>query len=70
MDKALQRAIEAAGGTVALAAKLGLTHQAVSRWDRAPPLRVLEIEAITGVSRHDLRPDVYGPETKQHLSRS
>lgn len=67
MDKALQQAIEAAGGTVALADKLGLTHQAVSRWDKVPPLRVLEVEAVTGVSRYDLRPDVYG---KPHQSRS
>jgi DNA-binding transcriptional regulator YdaS (Cro superfamily) len=28
-------------------------------------MRVLAIERLTGVSRHQLRPDIYGPATKQ-----
>ena len=37
-----------------------ITPQAVSQWRQVPVERVLNVEAITGVSRHDLRPDVYG----------
>jgi DNA-binding transcriptional regulator YdaS (Cro superfamily) len=63
-DKALREAISRAGGVSALARELGIDHAAISRWERAPPVRVLEIERITGVSRYRLRPDVYGPEPR------
>jgi DNA-binding transcriptional regulator YdaS (Cro superfamily) len=36
-----------------------------SRWEnghrQVPAERVLDIERLTGISRHDLRPDVFGP---------
>ena len=58
-DEALKRAIEKAGTGDKLASELGITPQALSQWDRVPPLRVLEVERLTGVPRHELRPDVY-----------
>lgn len=62
MDKALQRAIVAAGSQSALAIALGIKRQAVSNWRRVPPGRVLAIEKLTGISRHVLRPDIYGAQ--------
>lgn len=62
MDDALTKAKEAAGGTVALARAIGLRSQAVSQWFRVPAARVLDVERVTGVSRHELRPDVFGSE--------
>jgi DNA-binding transcriptional regulator YdaS (Cro superfamily) len=56
---ALKRAIEKAGGQAEFARLIGITAQAVSQWDEVPPLRVLAVERISGVSRHDLRPDLY-----------
>ena len=40
-----------------------ISSQAVSQWVRVPPARCLVIEAATRgrVTRHELRPDVYGP---------
>jgi hypothetical protein len=38
-------------------------HKAtILRWERSgiPAERVLEVERITGVSRHQLRPDLFG----------
>jgi len=55
----LDRAIEAAGGLTRLAASLNITKQAVAQWDEVPPLRVLEVERVSGVPRHELRPDLY-----------
>lgn len=52
-----------------LARRLGITSQAITGWVRAgrvPVQRVLAVEAITGVSRHKLRPDVYPEETRAH----
>lgn len=59
-NEALTRAIEVAGGLGKLATALGITAQAVSQWEQAPPLRCRQIEELTGVSRHELRPDVFG----------
>ncbi|WP_183507899.1 transcriptional regulator [Methylobacterium brachythecii] len=55
----LERAIEAAGGPKALGVAIGISSQAISQWQVCPPLRVLEVERASGVSRHDLRPDLY-----------
>lgn len=60
-DEALKSAIEIAGGPVKLSELLGISSQAISQWQRAPAVRVLDIERHTGVSRYDLRPDIYGP---------
>ena len=59
---ALGRAIKAVGGPAKLAASLDISIQAVSQWDEVPPLRVLAVERISGVPRHELRPDLYPPE--------
>lgn len=58
-DKALQKAINAVENAEFLAEKLEISPQALSQWRRVPPLRVLEVERITGVPRHELRPDIY-----------
>ena len=55
----LDRAIKGAGGLTRLAASLRITKQAVAQWDEVPPLRVLDVERASGVSRHELRPDLY-----------
>lgn len=59
--KALETAVKNAGGASALARLLKITPQAVLQWPRVPAERVLEVETHTGVSRHDLRPDIFGP---------
>jgi DNA-binding transcriptional regulator YdaS (Cro superfamily) len=62
MVLALHRAKKKIGGASALARALGLTPQAVHNWGgEAPVRRVLDIERLTGVMRHELRPDFYPP---------
>ena len=60
---ALKRAIKAVGGPAKLAAPLGISVQAISQWDEVPPLRVLAVERVSGVSRYELRPDLYPLES-------
>jgi len=52
------------GGQAAMARLLGVKPQAVNQWAKGrrpiPARHVLAIEAATGVSRHVLRPDVFG----------
>lgn len=60
---ALDRAVEAAGSQLALANTLGIRSPSISGWydrKKVPVERVLAIESATGVSRYDLRPDVFG----------
>ena len=73
---AIERAVEQAGGQVSLAKAISVTPQAVNQWVAkgvVPAARCIAVEAATGVSRHDLRPDVFGPapanEEAQPLAR-
>ncbi len=59
-DDGLERAIDAAGGVAQLARKIGISQPSVSNWNKVPAQRVSAVEAATGVSRNDLRPDLYG----------
>lgn len=61
--EALLKAVENAGSMAALARETGVSTTAVWKWvqsaKRVSPEYVLRVEAATGVSRHDLRPDIY-----------
>ena len=62
MDKnIIHEAASTVGGVVKLSLKLGLCRATVSSWRRVPPQHVLRVEALTGFSKHALRPDIYGP---------
>jgi len=58
-DAGLNRAIDAAGGIAQLARKIGIAQPSVSNWSKVPAERVIAVEAATGVSRKQLRPDLY-----------
>lgn len=50
------------GGMSALAEKIGITRQGLYQWKRIPAERVIALESITGIPRHELRPDLYPKE--------
>lgn len=62
----LVRAIEALGGQSALGRIIGKNQSTVHDWVRKqkplPAEHVLTVEAATGISRHELRPDLYPVE--------
>lgn len=78
MDKTpIAAAIEAVGGQRELAEALGVHPSLVSQWanGRRPvaAIHAIPIETATGgqVTRHDLRPDVFGPAPEgQAVSRA
>ena len=66
-NPALERALKEAGGQSSLARICGVSQPTVWGWVNkrdgiVPAEYVLVIERETGVSRHDLRPDLYPRE--------
>jgi DNA-binding transcriptional regulator YdaS (Cro superfamily) len=61
--EALKKCRDRAGSDSQLARDLSVTQPRVWRWlnqsKQMPPECVLKAEEIYGVSRHDLRPDIY-----------
>lgn len=60
-EPGLEAAIRACGGVSGLARRLGISQPSVSHWQRVPAERVLAVEAVSGVPRGTLRPDLYPP---------
>lgn len=68
--EALERAIKAAGGQKPLADLIGTTQSHIWYWlnkskNGVPSERALAVEQATGISRHDLRPDIFGPSPER-----
>jgi DNA-binding transcriptional regulator YdaS (Cro superfamily) len=63
---ALAKAKKAAGGNSGLARALGagISPQAISQWRQVPAERVISVEKVTGVSRSELRSDIYPLEER------
>ncbi|MDR0703201.1 MAG: helix-turn-helix domain-containing protein [Azoarcus sp.] len=62
METPIEKAIRIAGGQSTLARAVGVSPQAVQQWSkfgRVSHKKVIEVEQMTGVARHDLRPDIY-----------
>jgi len=59
MTPGLREALRRAGSPAKLAEKLGVSRQAVSKWESVPTRHIIEIERLTGVHRSLLRPDLY-----------
>ena len=70
MEDALKEAILVVGSRAALARELSklpagrITQQAIGQWSRVPAARTLDVEKVSGVSRHRLRPDFYPSEER------
>ncbi len=60
-QRALKRAIAIVGTAAEFSRRIGITEQAISQWKITPVKRVFAVERISGVPRHELRPDIYPP---------
>jgi DNA-binding transcriptional regulator YdaS (Cro superfamily) len=67
LETSAAKAVRAAGGQTALARKLGIAQSTVATWlargNELPAKFVIPVEQAFGISRHDLRPDLYPLET-------
>jgi DNA-binding transcriptional regulator YdaS (Cro superfamily) len=72
LSQGVKAAIKSFGTQTALADALGIERSAISQWKQVPATRVLEIEEKTGgtVSRHEMRPDVFGPPPSKKRARA
>jgi DNA-binding transcriptional regulator YdaS (Cro superfamily) len=66
LETSAAAAVRAAGGQTTLARALGIPQSTVATWIRRgtalPAKFVIPVEAAFGISRHELRPDIYPPE--------
>ena len=64
---ALDRAIQTTGGAEAFAEAVGVSRRTVFNWKavRIPADRVPDVERITGIPRHELRPDLWDAPAAQ-----
>jgi len=72
-DTVIARAVRDAGSQAAFGRKVGKRQSTVREWlkaGRVSPTEVLAVEAATGVSRHDLRPDIYPRDNASPASAS
>jgi DNA-binding transcriptional regulator YdaS (Cro superfamily) len=53
-----------------IARGLKINPSAVSMWVRVPAERLPEVERITGIPRHELRPDICPPPPAVHAQPS
>lgn len=59
-DQALKELRKRAGTNSALAKWAKCSRQAVSNWKKVPAERVIDIERASGMSRHEIRVDIFG----------
>ena len=57
--EAVRKAAEKVGGQYALASELGVTYQAIWKWERVPSRHCQRISSLSRISRKRLRPDIY-----------
>ena len=67
MTKLVEKLRERGIKLVDVAQDAAVNKSTVTRWlqKRIPAERVLEVERITGVPRHELRPDIYPPQSHE-----
>jgi DNA-binding transcriptional regulator YdaS (Cro superfamily) len=71
MDTTLRQYLDGERGRLAnLAAALKINASAILQWSRIPAERVPSIEKATGLSRHELRPDLFGPPPSSKKRRA
>jgi DNA-binding transcriptional regulator YdaS (Cro superfamily) len=63
-DPFLIALFNACGGPSKLAGLLGVTPSAPMQWDKLPKHRVYEVEALTGIPKEMLRPDLHNKKRK------
>lgn len=68
IDTPLAEAVRRVGSQSAFGRLIGKRQSTVHEWLRdcrpLPAEHVLAVEAATGISRHELRPDIYPPESR------
>jgi DNA-binding transcriptional regulator YdaS (Cro superfamily) len=69
LERGIGLIIKAAGGHRKLGRMLGVSYQSISQWKRIPADRLVEIEIITGVTREEMRPDLFRGFTRKRTKQ-
>jgi hypothetical protein len=61
-DAVMRRVYLQRGLAMQIAAKVGVTYQAVQKWKRVPPEHVMTLAPMLKLRPEDIRPDVFRPK--------
>lgn len=67
--KDMRTVIRAAGGVVKLAQAVNRQHATIIGWSRVPAEHVRAVHEVTGIPKHELRPDLFDPPATRHSRR-
>lgn len=70
MNEPIAKAIATVGSAVNLGKLLGISSQAIGQWKKIPAERVVAVERATGISRFELRPDLYAAPARKQTQRA
>ncbi len=56
----IKKIIEKAGGPPVIAKEIRTTKQNIHQWRQVPDIHVLDLERLSGISKHIIRPDIFG----------
>lgn len=65
MNTLIEYLNEERGRRTQLAKALNINPAAISQWSAVPATRVVEVEALTGIPRDILRPDIFREKKKR-----
>ena len=66
----IQDIVKKAGGTKHVSTALGLTYQAVHKWESVPSKHVWRVAQMAGMSPEDVRPELFTPAERVAELRS
>lgn len=61
----LQEIFAAAGGITAFAEKIGVDRTTPYAWTKVPAHHARKVAEVTGIPRHEIRPDLYEAPTAE-----
>lgn len=68
IEPVMSRILECTKSQTELARLVGKSQSTVQYWfssGRVPPEHVLDVERVTGISRQEIRPDIYPPSERE-----
>jgi len=64
VNRTVAVAVSHLGSAAELAKRLGISRQALNQWETIPVRHCRALEALTGIPKHEMRPDIFEPPSR------